>query len=76
MNSGRHQEALQEFENAKKLDPGNKDVYYMLGLNYQKMNQLERALESYRQCTSGDYASTSQGHVKILEKKVGKVNAR
>lgn len=76
MTSGRLQDALQEFENMKKLDPGNKDVYYLLGLTYQKMNQLERALEAYRQCTSGDYASVSQSAVKNLEKRVGKVNAR
>jgi Tetratricopeptide repeat len=76
MNSSRYQDALQEFENAKKLDPGDKDVYYLFGLTYQKMNQLERAIEAYRQCTSGNYASVSQSAVKILEKKVGKVNAR
>jgi len=76
MNSGRHQDALQEFESIKKLDPGNKDVYYLIGVTYQKMNQLERALEAYRQCTSGNYASVSQSAVKNLEKRVGKVNAR
>ena len=76
MESGRHQDALQEFESVKKLDPGNKDVYYLIGRTYQQMNQLERALEAYRQCTSGDYASVSQGHVKNLEKRVGKVNAK
>ncbi len=76
MYSDRYQEALQEFESLKKLDPGNKDVYYLLGQTYQKMNQLERALEAYRQCTSGDYASVSQQHVKNLEKRVGKVNAK
>jgi tetratricopeptide (TPR) repeat protein len=76
MNSSRYQDALQEFENAKKLDPGDKDVYYLLGLTYYKMNQLERALEAYRQCTSGNYASVSQKTVTLLEKKIGKVNAR
>jgi Tetratricopeptide repeat len=76
MNSGRYQDALQEFESTKKLDPGNKDVYYLIGVTYQKMNQLERALEAYRQCTSGNYASVSQSAVKLLEKKVGKVNAK
>ena len=76
MYSERYQEALQEFESIKKLDPGNKDVYYLIGVTYQKMNQLERALEAYRQCTSGDYASVSQSAVKNLEKRVGKVNAK
>ncbi|HEX2488175.1 MAG TPA: hypothetical protein VHR27_02165, partial [Blastocatellia bacterium] len=36
MNSGRYQEALQEFESIKKLDPGNKDVYYLIGVTYYK----------------------------------------
>jgi hypothetical protein len=76
LSSGRYQEALQEFEYVKKLDPGDKDVYYLFGSTYLKMNQLERALEAYRQCTSGPYVSPSQFQVKNLEKKVGKVNAK
>jgi tetratricopeptide (TPR) repeat protein len=76
MNSGRYQEALREFEYVKNLDPGNKNVYYLIGSTYQRMNQLEHALEAYRQCTSGDYASVSKSAVKNLEKKVGKVNAK
>ncbi|HKQ90323.1 MAG TPA: tetratricopeptide repeat protein [Blastocatellia bacterium] len=76
LSSGRYQEALQEFEYVKKLDPGDKDVYYLFGSTYLKMNQLERALEAYRQCTSGPYVSPSQYQVKNLEKKVGKVNAK
>ena len=36
MNSGRHQDALQEFESIKKLDPGNKDVYYLIGRDLPK----------------------------------------
>src|SRR5262249_26032463 len=76
MNAGQYQEALREFESVKKLEPGNKDVYYPIGLTYQKMNQLGQALEAYRQCTSGVYASVSERAVKNLEKKVGKVNAK
>jgi tetratricopeptide (TPR) repeat protein len=74
--AGKYQEALREFESVKKLDPGNKDVYYLIGLTYVKMNQLEHAIEAYRQCTSGVYASLSQTTVKNLEKKVGKVNGK
>ncbi|HEY7182357.1 MAG TPA: hypothetical protein VIC84_13100 [Blastocatellia bacterium] len=76
LNTGRYQEALLEFERIRKLDPGNMDLYYLIGRAYQGMNQLEHALESYRQCASGRYASVSQDAVKKLEKKVGKVNAR
>jgi len=72
----RYQEAVAEFERVKNLNPANKDVYYLIGLAYEGMSQLERALEAYRQCTSGDYASVSRNAVKKLEKKVGKVSAR
>jgi uncharacterized Zn finger protein (UPF0148 family)/Flp pilus assembly protein TadD len=75
-NERRYQEALGEFERVKKLDPANKDVYYLMGLTYYQMNQLGQALEAYRQCTSGVYASVSERAVKNLEKKVGKVSAK
>jgi TolA-binding protein len=76
LNAGRFNEALQAFESVKKLDPANKNVYYLIGQAYYKMNQLERALEAYRQCTSGHYASVAQSNAKTLEKKVGKVNGK
>jgi tetratricopeptide (TPR) repeat protein len=76
MNAGRYQEALGEFESVKKLDPGNKNVYYLIGQTYQRMSLLEHALEAYRQCTSGNYASVAQNAVKRLEKQVGKTGAR
>jgi uncharacterized Zn finger protein (UPF0148 family) len=72
LNSGRHQEALRDFEYVRQLDPGNKDVYYLIGQAYQRMNSLKQALEAYRQCTSGVYASVSQSAVKKLEKEVDK----
>jgi uncharacterized Zn finger protein (UPF0148 family) len=75
-NERRYQEALAEFERVKKIDPANKDVYYLMGLTYYKMDQPGQALEAYRQCTSGVYASVSQSAVKNLEKKAGKVNAK
>jgi Flp pilus assembly protein TadD len=76
LNSGRHQEALRDFEYVRQLDPGNKDVYYLIGQAYQRMNLLKQALEAYRQCTSGVYVSVSQSAVKNLEKRVGKVNEK
>lgn len=76
LSAGRYQEALREFEQVKKLDPGNKNVYYLIGQTYHRMNQLQQALEAYRQCTSGFYASVAQSNAKMLEKKVGKINAR
>jgi Flp pilus assembly protein TadD len=75
MGEGRREEALREFEYVQNLDPGNKDIYYLRGLIYGEMNQLQQALESYRQCTSGVYANTAQNAVKNLEKKL-KVSAK
>lgn len=74
--AGRYQEALREFEQVKKLDPGNKNVYYLIGQAYQRMNQLQQALEAYRQCTSGYYASVAQSNAKMLEKKVEKIKEK
>ena len=68
-NSAATRRALQEFEYVKKLDPGNKDVYYLIGLTYKKMNQLERALEAYRQCTSGQLRFRVSERREMLEKK-------
>ncbi len=76
LNARRYQEALAEFERARNLDPGNKDVYYLIGSAYQGMNQFERAAEAYRQCTSGIYASVAQSALRNLSKKVGRVNER
>ena len=76
LNSGRHQEALRDFEYVRQLDPGNKDVYYLIGQAYHRMNLLGQALEAYRQCTSGPYASVAQSNAKTLEKKVGKINEK
>jgi hypothetical protein len=74
MSGGKYQEALREFEYVKKLDPENKNVYYLIGQAYHKMNQLNQALDAYRQCTSGMYASVAQSNVKMLEKRLGKTN--
>lgn len=76
LNADRFQEALREFEYVKKVDPGNKDVYYLIGRAYQGMNQPGQALEAYRQCASGVYAPVAQDAVKKLEKKIGKINAK
>lgn len=72
MNAGRYQDALREFEYVKKLDPGNKSVYYLIGQAYHKQGQLEQALEAYRRCTSGHYVSVALNNAKAIEKRLGK----
>lgn len=70
----RYQDALREFEYVKKLDPGNKSVYYVIGQTYHNMGKLEEALEAYRRCTSGMYASVALNNARALEKRLGKTN--
>ncbi|MFN0083961.1 MAG: tetratricopeptide repeat protein [Blastocatellia bacterium] len=72
LGAGRNQEALREFEQARRLAPGNIDIFYLIGTAYHQMGRYDEALEAYRKCTSGVYASVAQNHVKRLEKKGGK----
>ena len=74
MNAGRYQDALREFEYVRRLDPGNKSVYYLIGQTYHKQGQLQLALDAYRKCTSGIYSSVALNNVKSLEKRLGKPN--
>lgn len=64
--------ALAEYQQALKLDPANTDVHYLMGLAYQQLGQLDQALDAYRQCASGKYASVAAQHVKKLEKDLKK----
>ena len=73
-NAGRYQDALREFEYVKKLDPGNKSVYYLIGQAYLKLGQLEPALDAFRRCTSGQYVTVASNNAKALEKRLGKTN--
>lgn len=64
--------ALAEYQQALRLDPANRDVYYLMGLSYQQLGHSEQALDAYRQCTSGKYSSVAAQHVKRLEKELKK----
>ena len=70
--SGQLQEAIQTYEKARRANPGNADVYYLLGSAYHRTGDLAKALEAYRQCTSGNYAGVAANHVRNLEKKLSK----
>lgn len=71
-NTGQLQEAIQVYEKARRANPGNVDVYYLLGSAYHRSGELTKAFEAYRQCTSGVYAAVAANHVKKLAKKHGK----
>jgi Flp pilus assembly protein TadD len=72
LNAGRYRLALAEFRKVKRLDPGNQDVNYLSGLCLEQMGQLELALEAYRLCESGPYASVAKDHARRLARKLGK----
>jgi hypothetical protein len=72
LNSGHYHEALMVYKELQRLDPGNKDVYYLIGQAHQGLGQPLLALQAYRQCTSGPYAPLAQQHARNLEKKLGK----
>jgi hypothetical protein len=71
-NRGQLQDAIQVYETARRTNPGNVDVYYLLGLAYDLSGEGTKALEAYRQCTSGVYAAVAANHVKKLGKKHGR----
>ncbi|MBI3951682.1 MAG: zinc-ribbon domain-containing protein [Acidobacteria bacterium] len=70
LNTGRYQEALLVYEKIQRLDPENKDVFYLMGQAHQKLGQPLLALQAYRQCTSGPYAALAEQHVRMLEKRL------
>lgn len=70
LNAGRYREALQEYEQVRRLDKSNQDVYYLTGLAYEKLGELDLALQAHQQCTSGTYAEQAKRNVTRLEKKL------
>jgi hypothetical protein len=72
LNAGRTQAALLHYQDAQRLEPNNPDVYYLLGLAYERLGDTEAAIKAFGQCTSGPYANVSQSHLKRLQRKKGK----
>jgi tetratricopeptide (TPR) repeat protein len=70
LNAGRYREALQEYEQVRRLDKSNQDVYYLMGLAHEKLGELELALQAHQQCTSGTYAEQAKRNATRLEKKL------
>jgi len=69
LNTGRYREALQEYEQVRRLDKSNYDVYYLMGIAYEKLGELDLARQAHQQCTSGIYADQANRNVTRLEKK-------
>lgn len=71
-NASDPQGALREYKAALSRAPGNQDVHYLMGLAYEKLGDLEAALQSYRNCRSGIYSKVASQHVERLSKKLRK----
>lgn len=60
--------AIAELQQAVKLTPDDKDLYYFLGSSYRGLGQLGKAYEYYKRCDGGDYAGTAQSGARNTEK--------
>lgn len=71
-NSGDLGGALKEYQQALKQQPGKVDVYYLIGLVYEKQGDLEAAMSAFERCQSGPYVGVARSHVEMIKKKLGK----
>jgi tetratricopeptide (TPR) repeat protein len=60
--------AVTEFQQALKLTPNDKDLYYFLGGSYYGLGQPSKAYEYYKKCDSGQYAGTAQNGAERTKK--------
>lgn len=60
--------AVSELQQALRLTPGDKDLYYFLGGAYKGLGQNMKAHEYYKKCDSGPYADTAQNGARQTEK--------
>ncbi|NOT60379.1 MAG: tetratricopeptide repeat protein [Acidobacteria bacterium] len=60
--------ALREFQEAARLTPNDKDLYYFLGSAYRGLGQSLKAFDHYKRCDSGPYAATAQSGATQIEK--------
>lgn len=52
--------SIRELTIAMRLTPGDKDLYYLLGSNYDGLDQDDLAHQYYKQCDSGTYAAVAR----------------
>lgn len=70
--SGKYSQAITEFQTARRLQPANGDLHYLMAMAYEKMGRPADALAAYEKCKSGNYAALASQHVKRLSKKLNK----
>lgn len=67
-----YDQAIADFRAALSLQSSNGDLRYLMGMAYEGKGLLPEALNEYRKCLSGTYASLARQHVKRLAKKLEK----
>ncbi|HYE74943.1 MAG TPA: tetratricopeptide repeat protein, partial [Blastocatellia bacterium] len=67
-NVGEYKAALKHFEDALKLTPDDKDLYYFIASTYKRAGQDALAHEYYKKCDSGTYAAVARDGAKKTEK--------
>ena len=60
--------ALQELQQAARLTPNDKDLYYFLGGTYRGLGQSLKAFDHYKRCDTGDYAGVARSGAQQIEK--------
>ena len=58
MNLNQPEEAAPAFRNALRVDTGNPEIHYNLGLSYHRTDQLDRAVNEFEQALSADPSDT------------------
>ncbi|MBX3181826.1 MAG: tetratricopeptide repeat protein [Polyangiaceae bacterium] len=67
---GQYRRAIQELERARELDPDGKDLIYNLGLVHERLGELERALEYYRELLARESDAMERARVTALIERV------
>ena len=59
LNAKAYQAAINNFEIARKYNPQDDDLYYLLGSSYTGLGLSAQAADNYRRCKTGPYASVA-----------------
>lgn len=62
----RFAEALRIFQQASKADPANPDLAYLTGVALEGTNQVGAAIDAFRACRGGQYASQARDHIGLM----------
>lgn len=72
---GRYERAVTELEQAVKLDPEGKDLYYNLGLVHEKLGNLDRALFYFRRYLELETLPAERERVEVMVQRLAGAEA-